>query len=59
MQKLIAIMRARDMTIFEFFVMIDVNMSGKASQLEVKTGIQHLGLNMTPAEFSCFWDVVY
>ena len=59
MQKLVAILRTRDITIFEFFVMLDVNMSGKASQLEVKTGIQHLGLNMSAAEFACFWDAVY
>jgi hypothetical protein len=38
-RKLMAILETKDITIFEFFVMLDVNMSGGASKLEMKTGI--------------------
>jgi hypothetical protein len=58
-RKLMSILKTKDITLFEFFVMLDVNMSGRASKLEMKTGIQHLGLMMSPAEFNNFWHTLY
>ena len=39
LEKIAAILRARDTTLFEFFVMLDVNLSGTISRLEFKTGV--------------------
>ena len=58
MQKIFAILQVRDISIFEFFVSLDVNQSGKVSKLEARTGIQHFGLNMTNTEFQNLWDAL-
>jgi len=39
LQKIAAILKARDTSFFEFFVVLDVNQSGAVSRLEFKTGI--------------------
>lgn len=39
MQRVSALLKAKDMSLFEFFVMLDVNLSGNASHLEFKTGV--------------------
>lgn len=59
LRKIAAILKARDTSFFEFFVMLDVNQSGAVSRLEFKTGIQQLGLNTTPSEFKSLWGAVY
>jgi Ca2+-binding EF-hand superfamily protein len=56
LEKIVAILRVRGLSIFDFFVQLDVNASGKVSWLEFKTGVQHLGLDMTPDEFRALWD---
>ena len=43
----------------EFFVMLDVNQSGSVSSLELKTGVQQLGLHATPQEFQSLWKAIY
>ena len=59
LQKLAALLRARDTSFFEFFIMLDVNQSSTISKIEFKTGLQSLGLNATPEEFECLWSTIY
>jgi len=58
MQKIGAILKAKETSLFEFFVMLDVNQSGAASRLEFKTGVQQLGLTATPEELESLWTAV-
>jgi hypothetical protein len=39
--------------------MLDVNGGGSVSKLELKTGIQQLGLSVTPEEFERLWHALY
>lgn len=57
-QKTFAVIQAKKMSIFEFFCTLDVNLSGGISQLEMKTGIQAMGLNITKKEFDIMWKTV-
>jgi Ca2+-binding EF-hand superfamily protein len=59
LQKIAAILKAKDITLFEFFVMLDVNLSGSVSRLEFKTGVQQLGLHVTSDEFESLWGAVH
>jgi Ca2+-binding EF-hand superfamily protein len=45
--------------VFQFFVNLDVNQSGGVSRLELKTGVQQLGLHITSEEFDSLWNVIY
>lgn len=58
MQKVSAILKAKEMSLFDFFVMVDVNQSGTASRLEFKTGVQQLGLTATAEEMDGLWTAV-
>lgn len=59
MQRVSALLKAREMSLFEFFEMLDVNHSGNASYLEFKTGVQQLGLTATAEELESLWTAVY
>jgi Ca2+-binding EF-hand superfamily protein len=59
LQKIAALLKSRTMSIFEFFVMLDVNGGGSVSSLELKTGVQQLGLSITPPEFQSLWGAIY
>jgi len=39
LNKISALMKVKDITFFEFFIMLDVNKSGSISKIEFKTGI--------------------
>lgn len=58
MQRVSALLKAKEMSLFEFFVMLDVNQSGAASRLEFKTGVQQLGLTATAEELDSLWTAV-
>ena len=58
MQRVSAILKAKEMSLFDFFVMVDVNQSGTASRLEFKTGVQQLGLSATAEEVESLWTSV-
>jgi Ca2+-binding EF-hand superfamily protein len=59
LQKIVAVLKTKDTSLFEFFVMLDVNQSGTVSRLEFKTGVQQLGLNTTASEFKSLWSAVH
>ena len=40
LKRIAATMTARDLSLFDLFVMLDVNQTGKLSKLELKTGMQ-------------------
>jgi Ca2+-binding EF-hand superfamily protein len=58
MEKVSAILKVKEMSLFEFFVMVDVNQSGTASRLEFKTGVQQLGLTASAEELDSLWTAV-
>ena len=47
------------MSIFDFFVTIDVNLSGSVSKIEFKCGLQSLGLHLTNEEFESVWNFLF
>mmetsp|Transcript_42490 Transcript_42490/g.65152 ORF Transcript_42490/g.65152 Transcript_42490/m.65152 type:complete len:154 (-) Transcript_42490:263-724(-) len=59
LQKISAILKAKDISFFEFFVMLDVNQTSTISRLEFKTGVQQLGLNITATEFESLWSAIH
>jgi hypothetical protein len=44
MHKVAATLQAKKMSPFEFFCTLDVNGSGRISKIELKTGMQALGI---------------
>lgn len=44
MHKVAATLQAKKMSPFEFFCTLDVNSSGRISKIELKTGMQALGI---------------
>ena len=47
------------MSIFDFFVTIDVNLSGSVSKIEFKCGLQSLGLHLKNEEFESVWHFLF
>lgn len=42
--KIYALMQTKGISFFDFFCMLDVNRSSKLSKVELKTGIQTMGI---------------
>lgn len=59
LQKISAVLKSKGISLFEFFVMLDVNAGGSVSSLELKTGVQQLGLHATPQEFQSLWGAIH
>lgn len=59
LQKISSLLKSRGISLFELFVMLDVNGGGSVSKLELKTGIQQLGLSVTPDEFQRLWHALF
>ena len=59
LQKIAAILKHKGISLFEFFVMLDVNRSCTVSKLEFKTGIQQLGLHATSEESESLWSSIH
>ena len=47
------------MSLFDFFMRLDVNASRSINKTEMKTGMQSLGINITREEFEAFWKAIY
>ena len=58
MQKVNALISAKRMSPFEFFINLDVNNSGKISKIEFKTGLQAFGINITNNDFTNLWKLI-
>lgn len=46
------------MSPFEFFCTLDVNGSGRVSKIELKTGMQAIGLQISNNEFKDIWKLL-
>jgi len=42
--KIYALLQSKNLSFFEFYCMLDVNKSARLSKVELKTGIQTLGI---------------
>jgi len=56
--KVAATLQAKKMSPFEFYCTLDVNSSGRVSKIELKTGMQALGLSISTQEFNELWRVI-
>ena len=57
-QKIHSTIRAKGLSLFDIFVKMDVNGGGDLSKIELKTGMQSLGIAITTQEFDLFWKAV-
>jgi Ca2+-binding EF-hand superfamily protein len=57
-QKIHSTIRAKGLSLFDIFVKMDVNGGGDLSRIELKTGMQSLGIAITSQEFDLFWKAV-
>ena len=58
MSKVYSVLRAANMSLFDFFVQLDSSANGKVSELELKTGIHEMGLTLSHQEFSTLWNAL-
>ena len=56
MNKVYSVLRATNMSLFDFFVQLDTTNNCKFSEVELKTGIHKLGLTLSQKEFSMLWN---
>lgn len=59
LRKLHSLLTSKGLTLFDFFMRLDVNESGMINKTEMKTGMQALGINITRDEFEAFWKALY
>ena len=59
LRKLHSMLRTKGLSLFDFFMRLDVNRSATLSRTEMKTGMQALGINITREEFESFWRAIY
>jgi Ca2+-binding EF-hand superfamily protein len=57
-RKLSAVLKTRNISIFECFCIFDVNLSTELSKLELKTGIMNLGLEIDPKDYELLWKAL-
>ena len=55
LRKVHAVMKQQKMSIFELFCSFDVNLNCRLSKLELKTGIQALGIAVQDREIDILW----
>ena len=58
-KKLDSVLRAAKISLFDFFTKLDSSKSGKLTRLELRTGIQSMGLSFTRKEFDMLWSLLY
>jgi len=56
--KVHSMIKLKELSLFDVFVRMDVNCSGSLTKLEMKTGIQALGIVITSAEMEMLWKSV-
>ena len=59
LRKLHSLLTTKGLTLFDFFMRLDVNESSSVNKTEMKTGMQALGINITRDEFEAFWKALY
>ena len=58
MQKIHTMLQTKGLSLFDIFVKMDVNGGGDLSRIELKTGMQALGIAITRYEFDLFWKTI-
>jgi len=58
LNRLYQLLQTRKLSIFELFLVLDVNKSATLSKIELKTGIQNLGLPIQSKEFETLWKAL-
>lgn len=56
--KVAATLQAKKMSPFEFFCTLDVNSSGRISKIELKTGMQALGIAISTPDYNELWKLI-
>jgi len=51
-------LQAKKLSPFEFYSLMDVNNSGSLSKIELKTGMQSIGISITSQEFNEIWKMI-
>ena len=59
LRKLHSLLTTKGLSLFDFFMRLDVNLSSKVNKTEMKTGMQALGIIITREEFEAFWKALY
>lgn len=59
LRKLHSMLCTKGLSLFDFFMRLDVNKSSSINKVELKTGMQQLGIPITSAEFEAFWKAIY
>ena len=54
-----SLIHTNKMSIFDLFVKLDTNISTRLSQLELKTGLKSLGMEIPDSELQLIWDAMY
>ena len=58
LQKVSALLSVKKLSPFEFFCNLDVNLSGKISKIEFKTGLQSFGVSIQSKDFEALWKMI-
>jgi Ca2+-binding EF-hand superfamily protein len=56
--KVHSLIKAKQFSIFDVFVRMDVNQSGSLTKIELKTGMQALGIVITNSEMQTLWKSI-
>lgn len=59
LRKLDSLIKSKGLSLFDFFMRLDVNQSSSVNKTEMKTGMQALGINITRDEFEAFWKALF
>ena len=49
----------KGLSLFDFFMRLDVNQSASINKVELKTGMQQLGIVIQSFEFEAFWKAIH
>ena len=59
MNKLHSIMKAKDLTLFDLFVRLDRNCSGRIDYTELRSGVIQMGMTLSSKEFDLLWKACH
>lgn len=57
-KKLDECLKSKKMSPFDFFTTLDVNNNGSVTKIELKTGMQSLGIQMSAEEYRQLWKML-
>lgn len=54
-----SLLTTNKMSLFDFFVRLDTNQSTKLSELEIRTGLAAMGMEINDAEHKLLWEFMH